>query len=242
MKTQKNMRIALTLAIAAFGSLVTGCGSSNGTNVGQNGGRLGTGGLPGGCIPMAQQIGFNGTGVRFDWANIVGGAVPNSAPVGQITVTAGAAGGPYSRSGVDGTISLNAQQLGQAGNPQTGYPQTGYPQTGYPQQQSSTANIQGFVQISPQTQSDIIFQVQSGRIPIGNMGGGTTVPQLPQPGMPGYNPYQPQQPYNPYQPQQQTQVCVSGIAINVGHYYNTIYGGNVYLYLNGTQRGYVLYF
>jgi hypothetical protein len=38
------------------------------------------------------------------------------------------------------------------------------------------------------------------------------------------------------------QVCVSGISMNVGHYYNTIYGGNVYLYLNNTQHGYVLYF
>ena len=38
------------------------------------------------------------------------------------------------------------------------------------------------------------------------------------------------------------QVCVSGIAIDAGHYYTTIYEGHVYLYLNGTQHGYVLYF
>jgi hypothetical protein len=37
-------------------------------------------------------------------------------------------------------------------------------------------------------------------------------------------------------------VCVSGIAINVGHYNNTIYGGSVYLYLNGSSHGYALYF
>lgn len=79
----------------------------------------------------------------------------------------------------------------------------------------TVASAAGFVSISVATQRDIVYK-------FGNLS--------------GYNPYTTgATPVANYP-------CVSGIAIDVGHYYNTIYGGNVYLYLNNSQHGYALYF
>jgi hypothetical protein len=40
----------------------------------------------------------------------------------------------------------------------------------------------------------------------------------------------------------QKEVCASGIALDIGHEQAMVYGGKVYLYLNGTNQGYILYF
>jgi hypothetical protein len=125
---------------------------------------------------------------------------------------------------VDGFISMNvySQQYNQgAYPPYPGYP-TGtapspYPSTGMGQAQ--TASVTGFLQLNPATVQDIAFKFSGG------MGGYTQPGYFPQPGYP-----------------QQQQLCVSGIAMNLGHYYNYIYGGAVYLYLNGTNHGYVVPF
>jgi hypothetical protein len=79
----------------------------------------------------------------------------------------------------------------------------------------TVASASGFISISVATQRDIVYKFSnlSGYNPYAT--GSTTVTNYP---------------------------CVSGIAIDVGHYYNTIYGGNAYLYLNNSQHGYSLYF
>jgi len=79
----------------------------------------------------------------------------------------------------------------------------------------TVASAAGFVSISVATQRDILYKFGnlSGSNPYAT--GGNTVTNYP---------------------------CISGIAIDVGHYYNTIYGGNVYLYFNNSQHGYALYF
>lgn len=148
--------------------------------------------------------------------------------------------------------------------PQGGYlPGTGYMNQNWmqnPYQQQSMSNVQGTIVLSQLVQYDIMYRVQLGQIPLtmapgyggqyGGQYGGMNYfgPQMPFNGtgfaspnqfmpLPGQMP----QGYNPAMPNGQ-QICVSGIAVNVGHYYNTIYGGNVYLYLNGTNNGYILYF
>jgi hypothetical protein len=239
MKRTKIQRMVAVIAVAGL-PLLTGCGSSSPSNNGGVGGVPGAQfpGVPGGCVPITAQIPFTATNIYFDWANIVGGTIPQSGQsVGQIVVGGSPTGGQYQRSGVDGTISMNimpSQQV--AGSPYPTYPTGTYPipgqySTGYGAgYNSKLANAQGFVQISAQTQQDIMYRVQMGQIQIPGYTGGYGYPS----GGYGY-------PY-PQPGTQQTQICVSQIAINVGHYYSTIYGGNVYLYLNGTQHGYVLYF
>jgi hypothetical protein len=100
----------------------------------------------------------------------------------------------------------------------------------YPSQwQTKTVNVQGTLQLSYLVIQDIMARFA------GN-GGVPTVQN-------GYPNYYGQQGGNFWFPQPgQQQVCASGIAMNVGHYHTTVYGGQVYLYLNGTDHGYILYF
>lgn len=227
-KTRRKKHIAAAIALA--GTLVlTGCGSDPKTRTGGIGG-----GLNSGCIPITAQIPFRGTGIQFDFANIVGGRIPivpgaysqyAGQTKGQMAVGGAPVGGPYQRSGVDGTISMAINQSGQAGQPAGAFP----PTNGYPTGTYGAASVTGFVQISSMTQNDIRNQVQMGNIPIGT---GTnynpsTPGTFPQPGAPGTY---------------AGNICVSGIAVDLGHHYNTIYGGHVYLYLNNTTHGYALYF
>lgn len=214
MKRANKRKAAIALALATV-PLLMGCGSNKSNS--------GVGGVPGSiaagtCVPITQQIPFTGSNIYFDWANIRGGAIPRGQTFGQMVVGGTLAGGQYQRSGVDGTISMNIVQANQAVPTNGSYPY-------YPTNNGSSqlASATGFVTISSATQQDIMFRFS---------GTGGAYP-TPYPTYPGTTPM-------PTAPQ--SVPCVSGIAMDVGHYYNTIYGGNVYLYLNNTQNGYALYF
>ncbi len=181
--------------------------------------------LPTACVPINAQISFTATNIYFSSVNIEGGNVPGmTQPYGQVMIGGSPTGGPYQRTGVDGTVSINITPVQSAAVPPV--PTIGY--TGNYGNQSALqapalANATGFVAISPQTQADIMYQY----------GGAATQYGY---GNQGYLP-QPTLPVNPAQ-----QVCISGIALDLGHYYNTIYGGHVYLYMNNSQSGYKLFF
>lgn len=277
---------AAAAALALIPLALIGCGKSNTnpstapalpTSAAQNGMYPGMGNFAGTCIPITQPIPFTGSGVYFDWANIVGGRVPYSyQQVGQMMVGGTPTQGQYTRQGSDGTISMNISQGGAypGQTPYQGYPggtmpipQNGYIQgAGYanqnwmsnPYQQQSQSNVQGTIVLSQLVQQDIMYRIQMGQIPLtgipgmnGGMNGAMNYygPQMPfnGTGFAGQNQFMPLNGQMPYGYNQQAmpngqQICVSGIAVNVGHYYNTVYGGNVYLYLNGTNNGYILYF
>ncbi|OFZ21298.1 MAG: hypothetical protein A2X94_07555 [Bdellovibrionales bacterium GWB1_55_8] len=226
MKFNRGKSVATALAIVGLTAL-TGCGKSS-TPV--TGGPVGYippqqllpgGGIAGQCMPISAQIGFTGTGIYVDSASIRGGAIPGTQTMGQMNVTTVGAGGPFQRSGVDGTISMNVM-LNNAAQPTVpGYPTGGYwptPMT------PTTANVTGFIAINPQTQQDIIYKF-----------GGTTgyYPTYPTyPTYPGTLPV----PTTPTQ-----QVCVSGIAIDTGHKETQLFNIRVFLYLNNSQHGYIIY-
>ncbi|MEK6704651.1 MAG: hypothetical protein AABZ06_02590 [Bdellovibrionota bacterium] len=238
MNSANKKRIAIAAAITSLIAL-TGCGKNSDTPppVGSV-----PAPLPGslGCVPINAPIPFTATNIYFSGVSIVGGQVPGSSQMGQIIIGGGIEGGPYQRNGVDGTISMNVVPTNTTNTwnypgtyPGGTYPGGSYPGGTYPGsypglqptvQAPSAANATGFVSIAPMTQQDIMWKFGNGQFN----------------GQPGY--YNPLYPSMPQPVAPQTQACVSGIALNVGHYYNTIHSGNVYLYLNNTQHGYVLYF
>jgi hypothetical protein len=204
-----------TMALLAV-VLLTACGSDNANTVtNPNPGGFGLGG----CVPINTQIGFNGANNEFSYTTIKAGTIPATTfgfggTHGTLTVGGGAAGGPYQRSGVDGSINLNVIPL-------SGAPGT----TG-----SQLVSTNGVLSISALTQSDIMYHFTGSSTGFPNGG-------FPNPGTgTGF-------------PQNGQNICVSGIAIDLGHYGYTLYGGNVYLYIsvNGQQglsgyQGYALYF
>jgi hypothetical protein len=170
------------------------------------------------CIPISGQIPFTATNIYFDSANLRGGTSPyNGQTVGQVVLGGAPQGGPYQSNpqGVDGIISMNITPAGQSGAA-PGTP--GVPNNTYPGGQS--ANATGFIQISAARQQAIINMVQTNEIPIG------AAPQ----------------PYGQGQPntQPQPQICVSGLAFNMGHRKATI-SGDVFLYLNNSNHGAIIY-
>lgn len=231
-------RLAGLVSLVGLSALSIGCGARNTgiyqqpTIPGYPGGT--TPGIPGGCMPISQMIGLSAQGVYFDSANLVGGRIPSSAQtIGQVVVTGAQGGGPYQRSGSDGAISLNIiSGQGTTGMPYNGYPQGTYPSPyGYNPYQGTQqlATVTGAIQLSQLVMQDISYKAQMG------MWGGSAY------GGTGYNPYG----YNPYAPMPTSGTmgpCISGIAFNLGHYYTYLYGGYVYLYFNGSQSGYTLYF
>jgi hypothetical protein len=180
------------------------------------------------CIPIGSQIGFTGTGIYVDYANIVGGQIPYGQRIGSMGLAIPTSG-PYQASGVDGSLTMSLAPIN--GPAPSIYP--GYPQYSFcggtqncnflPGQGPGSANIAGSITISPQTQQEI------------NMYFGN-----------GYNGFQngfyyPGQIAPAPAPAPST-VCVSGIAMDIGHWDNRVYGGNIYLYLNNTQHGFILNF
>ncbi|RYZ60722.1 MAG: hypothetical protein EOP09_20845 [Proteobacteria bacterium] len=145
----------------------------------------------------------------------------------------------YRRSSPYGSIALDLNNLGAYGGAYSGLPYSGYPaqsmwgqtQTGnlawgstgaYPYGYNNTATGnqtatgQGIITLSSTAMQAILYKIQTGELQIG---------------------------VNPQIAMQQPQsICISGVALNVGHYTTTIYGGNVFLYLNGTSRGYIMQF
>ncbi|MCM2279589.1 MAG: hypothetical protein NDJ89_16060 [Oligoflexia bacterium] len=223
MKRSYRRKLAIALALATV-PLLMGCGSNRDSGqVGNVPGAIVPGiGVPGACIPITQQIPFAGTNIYFSGVNIRGGQIPYSTPVGQMGVGGPGGGGPLGRTAVDGSISMNVTPVNQAVVAQP-YPTT-YPTYPTNNNLSNTANVTGILTISNIVQQDI--QYQSGSYSGANNNwynyGGT--PGVPQPYAPAAIP------------------CVSGIAIDGAHYYNTIYSTKVYLYLNNTQHGYIMYF
>lgn len=232
MKLHTLRKVAAAIVVLSAATL-TGCGKSGSSN---STGTLPPGGGPGGpiqtgaCVPISGAIGFQGSNIYFDSANIIGGLIPNSqTQVGQMGVGSGGGSGPYQRQAMDGTITMNVynsqtQYPGQYPGQNPQYPNQ-YP-TQQPQGPSQVANVSGTLYLSQATQADIMYR----------FGGQGQYPQ-PYPTYPGQYPGQ-----YPNQYPQQQQVCVSGIAMNLGHYNTYLYGGAVYLYINGTNRGYVVPF
>ena len=203
----------------------------------------------GGLIPLTAQsvgqmaIGGTPTNGAYNRTGVDGTIVMNITPANQAYPYGPNTGQPAPP---PGAFSPQQGPFGPASTPGNYYgPQGSYGA-------GETANATGYLHISEITQADIAYQVQSGRIQLSGVG-------LPnQPGLPPGPPGAPgSYPYNgapngysggtPYGGQGSSaalipQLCVSGIAINAGHYHETIYGGNVFLYLNNSQHGYILFF
>ena len=258
MKNQAK-RLTKAIAIALMGLAISSCGRTNGAanNVPQNtpvgansffnfpGGNIPITG--GGCAPITGPIPFTAQGIYMDWANIIGGFTPmTSTPIGQVVVGGGAVGGgQYNGSGSDFSISMNVIPMnGFANMPYAGYPNQsmfGMPGWGtqnqfmwgttgmYPfgfngmNQGNQLVNATGFIQLSQLMIQNLVYLAQMGQLPIAGAGVNTGFQQGIFPGNMAF--------INP------SQICVSALAINVGHYYSTIYGGYVYIYFNGTNVG-----
>lgn len=258
MNPERLRRLATALAIAGVSAVLVGCGSSNnttpavipGTTVPTAGGVLPGGGS---CAPITGPIPFTGQGIYFSYTSIVGGYVPGSAqPIGQVVVGGAATGGQFSRNAVDVNISMNVIPAGMSygGTYPPGYPNSIYPGTiptgyqypttsgitGYPGyagfgQSPGTASVQGVLTINPADQQAIMLQFGSGSY--------GTIPGYPGT-YPGSNPGTYPSTYPGAYPGTGAygQVpCVSGVAFNLGNYNGILFGGYVWLYLNGTQHG-----
>jgi len=236
MKLIKPKSIKALAALIAMGLI--GCGGDNPPPV-VNQPVIG-GAVTGTCIPINTRITFVGNNVSFSTFRLTGGRLPlgqfsvdpygtqQPTSLSPILVGGGSAGGPYQRTGVDGTISMAiTPQFTTTVDPLTGG--FGFPQSN----QGVPASVTGYITISSLTQSDILYQ-------FGGLNGNQT----------GYN--NPYNSYNPYYPNPGTlpqpalpnvqSVCVSEIAIDAPLSGTTIVGGNIYLYINNTQHGYILYF
>lgn len=228
--------VASALAIASL-TFLSGCGAEEPTPPIARPITPAPGGLGSvGCVPISSPsgIGFTASNLYFSWSSIIGGDLPMSPQtIGQVTVAPGTVqGGAYQNRPVpaDPTtiISMNITPTNTTQTAQAPYP--GYPNQSWMSPYSApsgmegatTANATGVIKLSPIIQSDIasIF------------GGGVgTFPGLTS-GSPGS--------ILPTTAPTNTNLCVSGIALNLGRYYNTIYGAEIYLYMNNTQSGYIL--
>lgn len=224
MKSAKPRSWATVIALASI-PFLAGCGSNKNSSNAPVPLPAPLPGVGGGCVPISSQIPFTGTGIFFDGDVIRGGAIPYGVATGQMVIGGGITGGPYQRTGVDGTISMNIIPNSVPAAAPGAYPV--YPPVGIPGG-AGNANANGYLQISSVTQQDIYYQCQQGGYCAGYTGTypGTYPPgTLPMPTTPTA-----------------IQMCVSGIAIEAFQSKNQIYNGNVYLYLNNTQHGYKLFF
>jgi hypothetical protein len=163
---------------------------------------------------------FFGQGVMMSTAQIAGGLAPSGQMIGQIFVqgAGGVAGGQLSRQGSDGTISMSVTM----GNVM----QQPWPTQG-------GVSVQGTLQLSQLAANDLMFKFQRGALPMG--AGGMGMPGMP--GMPGFPGGGFPQPGIGMQ-----NICVSHIGMQLGYYGTTIYGGQVWLYVNGSNMYYTMYF
>jgi hypothetical protein len=232
----KKSRFAIALAILTMPALI-GCGSRNSNNPAP----VDNGYYPlppasqyplppvpgGGCAALNAGIGFTGNGVYVSYANIRGGQLPYGGmqTSGQVMVGGPGGSGPYTVQTYEGTnVTMSVEPL----NVQT-YPQQPYGGYGvqYPQNTPTNivvpgqANINGRLTLSQLTISDIQYR----------LGGGMQI-------MGGY-PQTTQYPYPGIQPPV-SNLCVTGLGIDVGHYGTRLYGGKFYLYFNGSSQVYEL--
>lgn len=164
------------------------------------------------CAPINGLIPFTGEGIYRDSSRIVGGKLPFSA---QTTGKMEISNGAY----LGGINQGEAQgaAYGRAGSDGTIRILETKIQTiedGYSRQ--AAVNIQGTIEFSYLVIQDIMARF-SGAFTLNNEHF-----WLSQSG--------------------QKEVCASGIALDIGHERAMVYGGKVYLDLNGTNHGYVLYF
>lgn len=176
-----------------------------------------------GCVPITSAIPFSGSNVYFDTANVIGGNLPNGyqGPGTSSQLVIGSSGVAlnqnYNNTGYNTGLGSGMMQLN--GSSPDGTIQMTVTQANG----TKTASVQGSLQLSQYMISMIMAkyaQQQYNNQPVYNG-------QYPQ-----------QQPYN----QSMTNVCVSAIAINLGHYNTSLYGGNVFLYLNNQNSGVVVTF
>lgn len=246
----KILKAARGLAIIGAAWALTACGSSkHDTNL-PNTGLGGLGG--GGCITagVQSQIAFTGSGIYVDSANVLGGRIPGSwQQFGTMTLGGGGAGQYNTRQGlVDGQLSMNINVPGQqainymgmnngATNSQCAFGMCAsnyyQPTNPYGAAPSNQATVTGSILLSEITKSNILA----------TMGGYANNQPPVGVGYPaaGYN--------NGYNTgYANSQVCITGIAINSGRwdsgtYGKLLYDAKVYLYINGsTTNGYMLYF
>jgi hypothetical protein len=262
-KTKPNARVLL-MFIFAF--VLVGCGKNSGNSssdaqtvpidpvTGQPIPGTGTGA----CIPLGQPITFSAQNIYMDYANIVGGTVPyGGQSAGHIVTGSGVGGGQYTSQGTS-QVQIAMNISGNVANTQLPY--TGYPnqsmffnqgqfqqQWGFGNQQfpygyngfnqgSGRVNATGVIQISSMIIQAIQAKVMSGQIQIPGFNNFSNQNGFPN----GY--------YNngsnittglPYGNQQMPQICVSGVALNIGRFDTRLYSGQIYLYLNGSTHGYV---
>lgn len=231
---KKNLKVrAGLLGLAGIALLASGCGKNNDAPppAPPQPGPPVQGPVTGpasACVPITGQIPFIATNIYFSWVNIVGGQVPgNPQAQGTVIVGGSATGGPFQRqSQSDGFISMSITPNAPAQQSPQGTP------FGGGMQAPTTANATGFIQMSQLVQNDI-YATFGGGAGIGYPGG------MPM-GQPGMQPGMPQ----PGMPQGTTpqNICVSGIALDLGHKDYLIHSGTVYLYLNNSQHGYKMFF
>ncbi len=228
-----------TLAIATASGFI-GCGSSTPppaqtpVPTAPAGSVPGAPGVPGGCVPIGQQIPFTLTNAQINMSKLQAGQIPGVGAVGQAIVGGGAAGGYMTGSSYDGSISLNLTSMPGA-NQVPGQVAPTFGAT-----QSTTVNGNGFLTLSGQAQGYIITAIQNGQIQIPGISANNYNNY-------GINPFPtvPTTPVNqPAQGQYPTpqNICVSSLAINLWVNGTRLNLGNIWVYLNNSQHGYVLDF
>jgi len=231
-------RKALQLAVAAALPLaLAACGAAEPTDTGSTGGTSGSVSTAptASCVPLNQQIPFTLTNAQITARKLYAGAIPGSQAVGTVFVGgAVAAGGVFQGTGLDNSIlSMNITQAGGATTTTGSYGYNPYDWMAY----QSYANATGYLQVGTTLQQQAALLVQLGYINIPGLSTGAvgtttswTTPSTTAPTQTvAISP---------------SQLCVSSIAmtINIHPYYNTLYIGDVYLYLNNTQHGFSVEF
>lgn len=214
----KSSRIAIALAVASI-SILSGCGASR-TNTNTYGAIPGSI-AAGGCVPITQAIPFTATNIFFSGMNLRGGMLSYGQAEGQMAIGGGVAGGNYYWKGSDGELSMNIVPVNTGYTQPTGGYYGGYQPT---QQTYNRANATGVLKLSQLVINDIGYRY-------GNMNYNNGYPTTGYPNT-GYP--------NTGYPNTGSNVCVSGVAIDVGVTRGTFFGGVMYLYLNNSQTVYTL--
>jgi hypothetical protein len=221
-------RIATALAILGAAVFTSGCGSNNnpvpivpGNPYTGFGGQGGVG--PGGCIPIVpgQSIPITFQGIRNSYYSVMGGKLPPIPEFGRYG---------FQQYGYVANGGVGAPMV-QGGMPYAGSSAWGTIQMMLPPYLGSVSGT-GYIQVSPAAAMDIQAAVYSGVINLngngfyGNQWNPWSVPGMMQPMY------------------AQNTLCVSEVSVDLtkSDTYGRLYGGAVYLYLNGTPHGYALEF
>lgn len=255
MGSAKAKHIATAMALFSI-PFLTGCGSNQTSTPPPGAVPNPIGVMPPGvaaCVPITSQIPFTAVNIPYD------GTYRINVQLGQ-AVVGGAVGmgGPYqAQNPFNGSSVSMSITPAQAMAPQTPYP--AYPgYQGYQGYQSypgytglaygssdlhiqGPVNISGFVQLGASDINAILTYVQSGMIQIPGVAIPPVAPVTPTPGYP-IMPILPPTPAALPNPQS---ICVSAIriaALDVQLDTTRMYNGDVYLYFNHSQHGYILAF